>query len=314
MKGEMSHAAAAAELEAVTLGATSSDAARAARAHAATCEQCARDLAELEIMVAEIAALLPEKTLNRGRSAGIRSRLLARARADADITARRRTTTQASRAANAGTPVLPARAPDEQAPEQLPVPILAPMGLPASARSSSTITRRWAVAATIAFLASTAMLGRLWAERGLPQEPGGTQGEDLAARVDSLSQALAEKERALSVVSSPGVRIVSLTNSRSLNRSRARMFWDPRAGRWTLIVYDLRQPRPGRAYQVWLVTTDNQRVSAGMFRTGEDGTAMMEMTHPMGPGSLRAIAVTEEPANGVDSPTGQVVLAGAASL
>ena len=40
------------------------------------------------------------------------------------------------------------------------------------------------------------------------------------------------------------------------------------------------------------------------------GSAVVASRHPMGPGTLRRVAVTEEPDGGMSAPTGAVVFAG----
>jgi anti-sigma-K factor RskA len=54
-------------------------------------------------------------------------------------------------------------------------------------------------------------------------------------------------------------------------------------------------------------------VSAGTFRPGPAGSAQVSARYDLPPDSLRAIAVTEEPAGGVPAPTGEVVVSGAFS-
>jgi hypothetical protein len=180
-------------------------------------------------------------------------------------------------------------------------------------RVRPTADRRWAVAATIGLLAVTALLIRTAAERNSLRSATTGETSTLQARADSLEQELRQKERALAVVSTPGVRIVSLTNRSNPGRALARMFWDARADRWTLFVYQLRQPRPDRTYQVWLVTRD-RRISAGLFRPNPDGSGLVEAHHDVEPRLLRAVVITEEPPSGSDVPSGPVVLAGGAAF
>ncbi len=78
----MTHEEAAAELESVALDTASEDVVSAVRAHAAVCPECGPELAAMQRTVAILGSLVPEEQINRGRSAGIRSRLLMRARAE----------------------------------------------------------------------------------------------------------------------------------------------------------------------------------------------------------------------------------------
>ena len=79
---EYSHEEAYAELAAVALDAVSGEVRDAVRAHASACPECGPELAAMEQTVATLGYLVPAAHLNRGRSAGIRSRLVTRARAE----------------------------------------------------------------------------------------------------------------------------------------------------------------------------------------------------------------------------------------
>ena len=85
------------------------------------------------------------------------------------------------------------------------------------------------------------------------------------------------------------------------------MFWDHATNRWTLVARDLAPPSPGKTYQLWLVTP-RAKISAGTFNPKPDGSAEVQATYALAPDSLRAIAVTEEPAGGVPQPTGPFVI------
>ena len=78
----MSHEEAFPELSAVALDAVPPEVASAVRAHAAACPECGPELAAMEQTVAILGELAPSAQINRGRSAGIRSRLLVRGRAE----------------------------------------------------------------------------------------------------------------------------------------------------------------------------------------------------------------------------------------
>jgi anti-sigma-K factor RskA len=89
------------------------------------------------------------------------------------------------------------------------------------------------------------------------------------------------------------------------------MFWDPRTGRWTLVAHDLPALRTGRTYQLWIITTEGRKISAGTFAP-VGGNALVQAAYALPGNALGAIAVTEEPAGGVPQPTGEIVISGAA--
>jgi len=112
----------------------------------------------------------------------------------------------------------------------------------------------------------------------------------------------------LALMTSPDVTMVPLTND-SYTEPRGRVLWNPSSNDWILIAHDLRQPRQGMVYQVWLVTS-YARISAGTFMPDREGKMMMQAKQAISRNALRAIAITEEPAGGMPSPTGPTVATG----
>ena len=81
----VTHEEAVPELAAVALDAASPEIASAVRAHAAVCPECGPELAGMEETVALLGELVPSAQINRGRGAGIRSRLIMRGRAEREL-------------------------------------------------------------------------------------------------------------------------------------------------------------------------------------------------------------------------------------
>lgn len=328
MTAKLSHDRAIEELELVALGAAPADVAAGLRTHATSCEECRKELAALTVMLADMTDVFPDRQLNRGRSAGIRSRLLARADADTDAAAKRRVAAAAvapaagverdTRTPAAERAAVPPRARHTTPFGEQRAPIAAGEHAPRVPRTMapaplSFAVRAWAVVATIALVVALAALLTVGRDEDAPETfAGEAERADGAARVDSLERLVRERDVALQTLAAPTLRIVSLTNWSAGGRPLARMFWDPRANRWTLFVYELRQPRDGRTYQVWLGTPD-RRISAGTFVPGADGRAMLTATQEVPAAALRTVTVTEEPAGGSQEPTGSVLLAGSAS-
>ena len=163
------------------------------------------------------------------------------------------------------------------------------------------------IAATIA----VAVLGAAYyRERGLATSLSDT----IAARtalVDSLAQVVQQREDQLAGMTGPGVRVLELTSS-AVQAPSARMFWDRTTNKWTMYAHGLSKLKPGRAYELWLVTAD-AKIPAGTFKPGTDGSAVFSATYALQPSDLKAIAITEEPEAGVPAPTGAIILLGAAS-
>ena len=127
---------------------------------------------------------------------------------------------------------------------------------------------------------------------------------------DSLRALVIYKDSLINGITGRDVAMVHLTST-AARAPNAMMFWDRSRNGWTLVAHDLPALQPGRTYQLWLVTPTS-KISAGTF-TPTNGEAMVRATYALARDSLRAVAVTEEPAGGVPQPTGQMIVAGSAT-
>lgn len=127
-------------------------------------------------------------------------------------------------------------------------------------------------------------------------------------RSSALKDSLAQAERTLLAMAGSDVKVVELVaNNR---RPNARMFWAQSTNTWTMFAHNLPAPAQGRTYQLWLITRDGQRISAGTFAPDAAGNAAVSAQYPLAADALQMIAVTEEPAGGAPQPTGEVLIAG----
>jgi anti-sigma-K factor RskA len=120
----------------------------------------------------------------------------------------------------------------------------------------------------------------------------------------------AENKALVSAMAGLDVKIVPLATS--TKASMGRMFWNRQSNDWTMVVYTMHPPKPGMTYQVWLVT-DSAKISAGTFQPDATGHAFMQAKYPLDRNALKAVAITEEPAGGMPSPTGPIVVSGSAA-
>jgi hypothetical protein len=127
---------------------------------------------------------------------------------------------------------------------------------------------------------------------------------------DSLRALVMYKDSLIAGITGRDVAMVHLTSS-AARAPNAMMFWDHSRNGWTLIAHNLPMPRAGRTYQLWLVTP-TAKISAGTFMP-DNGEAMVRATYALARDSLRAVAVTDEPAGGMPQPTGQFVVIGNAT-
>lgn len=312
------------ELEIVALGAATPEITSGVLAHAAECTECRGELDELTLLLAALTVLIPETELNRGRSAGIRSRLMTRTSADMEAAAKRRVAAAARRKEQSAArmPAMPgweriARAAHDAPPAAEAAAHPAPRVVPQLARPPIPSAKRstplmWAIIATVALLMFSAvalLLVRDTDDSVLSTTAATAQIAELEAREDSLVRVIAERDRAVQTLTAPGVRIVDLVSWASAGRPIARLFWDVESGRWSLFVYELRPPRADHIYQIWALTSQG-RVSAGTFLPAEDGTGRLETTVGFSPAATRSVFISEEPLPGSRQPTGRPLAAG----
>jgi hypothetical protein len=317
----LTHDRAVEELEIVAVGAAPANVTAGVLAHAAECGECRGELDELTVLLAAMTALVPENPLNRGRSAGIRSRLMARANADADAAAKRRVAAAArQKELGASRPAMPGRERMARTgleeritgevprgtPRASPQMAIPPASPPASRWRATTI---WAIVATLALVGVSAAALVLWLQRDDRARLVTAQVGELEVRADSLEHALLASERTVHSLAGPEVRVVDLVSSATGGRPLARLFWDTESNRWTLFAYDLRPPRAGQTYQLWALTAQG-RVSAGTFLTDSEGHGRVDATVAFEPAVVRSVFITEEPVGGSRQPTGRPLAGG----
>ncbi len=303
-----SHEEAYSELAAVALDAVPSKLSTAVREHASACPECGPELVAMEETVALLGQLAPQHAMNPGHGAGIRSRLLMRARGERESRSsaapgRPDLSRGVASLTGLGHKLTPGsqRAVEEEVKKALPSQRRRPM--------FSSGLGLLALAAVVAFVAATAQLLRVTSDRNAMRA-------ELAARAstpvktDSVKPARSEKEELVAAMAGPDVKIVPLMSKSSTRMGR--MFWNRSSNDWTMVVYTMRPPKPGMTYQVWLVT-DNAKISAGTFNPDSTGHAFMQAKYALDRNALKAIAVTEEPAGGMPAPTGVILVSGSAS-
>jgi hypothetical protein len=310
----MTHEEAFSELSAVALDCTSAEIASAVRAHAEACPECGPALSKLEETAATLGQLVPRAQINRGRAAGIRSRLMMRGRAERELKS------------------APVPGPPDIARG---VASLTGQGhrlTPGSQRTVTGETKRvtgetplvrrdfpvarglnwYAIAATAALVITGVQLGRVTLERNRMRAEVSGADTTLAAAPgeDSLLAMVRQKDSMIAAMTGPDVKVVPLMNQ-GARQPLGRMVWNRASNDWIMVTYNLRQPKPGMTYQVWLVTADS-KISAGTFKPDANGNTMMHARYTLDRNALRSVAITEEPEGGMPAPTGPMVIAGAA--
>ena len=296
----------AVDVTGAALGALAPDEASVVRAAAASDPSVAAELANMEEVVAELARLIPGRQMNRGRSAGIRSRLVSRAAGSGDgRTAAAQPGAEATKAA----PKAPAPRPTGTF---IDVGMTAPPArpLPPVYRRSFTWRDAVAIAAVIALVATGTLLMNVMRDRDHLRNAVAVQQASMARQMDDLKSVMATKDSLIGSLTGPQMKVVDMV-AYAAQSPLARMYWDQKTQEWTMYAYHLRQPAPGKTFQVWLITRISDKpVSAGVFKPDANGTAVMHATYALERGMLRKVAISEEPAGGMPYPTGPIIIAG----
>ena len=289
-------------------------------AAAATDSRVSADLAGMEAVVAELARLAPPADMNRGRSAGIRSRLVARAAAT-----HAGRPAQKSAADSGATPAAHSR-------PNVVASTSARRTQSTGQRSTSTSTRPVTGTHAIPFeprrptnwgrvlgglaLAAGLVIGAFGVfefqsrrSAGSAQTASDQAATNLVVQVAQLRAALVEKDSLIASLTGMRTKVIDMVAYNSSD-PMARIFWDQKQQKFIMYASHIKAPPAGRTYQVWLIASKGAPISAGTFMPEADGSAIMTAKYPMPPGSLRRIAVTEEPAGGMPAPTGPVVFSG----
>jgi Anti-sigma-K factor rskA, C-terminal len=132
----------------------------------------------------------------------------------------------------------------------------------------------------------------------------------LRSQVQELQARIAEQQVQMASLTSTDVQITNLAGQGANSGARARLFWDQQRRHWSVYVNDLPPAPANRSYQLWFVPKAGNPVSAGVFNTEPNGSAVVEADVPAGL-DLMAAAVTTEPAGGLPQPTGPFALLGA---
>ncbi len=339
----------------VALGAVSPQEAADVRAAASADSALAAELAAMREVVAELSRIEAVEMINRGRSAGIRSRLLARAtasragrpagrqgsagtsgiasgansansgdvgnntvagRATPVSGSRGRTTPLSVSGAGANGPrssagaTQPGTRADVKPESRHDTWHELSVGVGGARRRPSRAMGWLALAASIAFAAALTQLWRVSRDKHEVVSAVASQQSTLIAKLNQLQDSIVARDRVIAALTGPTTRVIDLASYSSLNPA-ARMFWDQKTQQWTMYASQLRPPRPGKTYQLWLIASGHPApISAGTFAPDAGGHAVMQAKYNLQPGTLKRVAVTEEPAGGVPAPTGPVIFAG----
>ena len=137
------------------------------------------------------------------------------------------------------------------------------------------------------------------------------QRDVLAQQVDKLSKLNIATSQQLNELVTQTTKLISMKGQATPN-AQAKVFWDTKQNQWVVYVLDLPATPVDKVYQLWYITTDDQKLSAATFRTDANGRGQIRVSVPSSTvPKLTATAVTMEPQGGSAQPTGKIQLVGA---
>jgi anti-sigma-K factor RskA len=133
---------------------------------------------------------------------------------------------------------------------------------------------------------------------------------EAAFRQENIQNLLQEQDQAMRVVALSGGGREDLVGTAPASSASGRYLWSDEENLGVLFLINLPQLSADRVYQLWLLREGGTPVSGGIFSPQADGSArLLVRTGDLG-GTLSGMAITEEPAGGSETPTGEIVLQG----
>ncbi len=134
--------------------------------------------------------------------------------------------------------------------------------------------------------------------------------DQLAQQVAQLSQLNVASQKQLDELVSQTTKFVSLAGKEAPN-ANAKVFWDTTHNEWVVYIFNLPAAPADKDYQLWYITSDQQKVSAKVFGTDAKGRTELRIALPQNVAPrIAATAVTLEPKGGSPQPTSGLYLVG----
>jgi len=130
------------------------------------------------------------------------------------------------------------------------------------------------------------------------------------ARIASLQEEVRQATTTMRLLRNPAIQVVSLGGTDPQKEAAGRIWWDRKKGEWTFYAANMKPAGPGKTYELWFITADEKKIPAGTFDVDAQGEGSLTTRVPEGIGEIALAAVTDEPAGGVDQPTGTIQLVG----
>ncbi len=133
---------------------------------------------------------------------------------------------------------------------------------------------------------------------------------DAKVALDDSVVALREMRESMALLTDPTLRTVDLKGTAEMPNAVARVMFEPQKGQLHLSAVSLSALASGRTYELWFLTDSTPPIPLGTFSPNPDGTATFRTRITDSSAKITAIAISIEPAGGVPTPTGPIVLSG----
>ncbi|HKO97217.1 MAG TPA: anti-sigma factor [Pyrinomonadaceae bacterium] len=161
------------------------------------------------------------------------------------------------------------------------------------------------IAAALVMVAMIVGLLALWQQNRANR----VEMDRMATRLREANEQLATGRALVALLRTPGSRVTELSGTNSAPGAHAMLAYD-KTGHAMLMTKNLPAAPPGMAYQLWFIK-DNKKMPGKVFTTDESGSGVLEDQIPNEALGSAVYAITLEPANGVQIPTGAIYLVSA---
>jgi len=162
------------------------------------------------------------------------------------------------------------------------------------------------VAGLLAAFTATVVAGRYEARLGQTARETAAIRAQLRAEQNALAADVAAYHEVVDLLRDPATRVITLLPQGPTD-AVGRVVWSEKKG-GRLFVAKLLPPPEGRTYEMWTIGEGGPR-PAGLLPVVADGTGNQRLDPPPAGAGVKGFAVTLEPAGGVPTPTGPIVLA-----
>lgn len=242
--------------------------------HLESCAECRSEMGDWEMTAAMLAfAAKPFEP-----SPQVREKIIAAVRADVTTSAGKRV-----EARDSGSRVVPFERP---------------------VRNSWSAFRSFAaIAATVALVALSISLFSIWSQK----RANDREVARLSSEMRSAQEELQHEREVISLITSPGAHMTELAGTNVAPGAHAMIAYD-KDGQAMLMAKGLPAAPTGKAYQLWFIK-DGKKMPGNVFKTDQAGTGLLKDHVPAEALNAAVFAITLEPENGVQIPTGAIYLA-----